>query len=477
MDIDTPAPSPKPRQRKPAIRVTDLHEVFRIYAEAPPGLKDRLFNFQRAKYTEFHALNGVSIDIMPGERVGLVGHNGSGKSTLLKCMARILPADKGTVELNGRVATLLELGAGFSPELTGRENMYLNGSILGLSRAEVDESFDRIVDFAGVRDFIDTPVKNYSSGMYVRLGFAIAVNVDPDILLVDEVLAVGDQTFQERSMARMRAFAEAGKTVVLVSHDLNSIEALCDRVVVLEGGHIVADGPAAQALAEYRRRLAAGHGTDLHVPDLPEPSAHETDDDEEDADPLTHAVRIDDVTLTVKADAGLDQGEQAPIAHPGSPATLEITATPTEPIVGDGGLYVRVVVRRPDLNTSLYESRTSYQVLYLAAPPEGASFTITADLTLNVLSGTYLVDVEIGNAETEAVHAFAEAAARVVVHGDPWDVGIAPLDMTFQIANPDGVWPPESHPPPVEEGGPREHPDPRWPLGGAPLGAEPGADA
>lgn len=445
----------------PAIRIRDLHEIFRIYDEVPPGLKERLFKLKRAHYKEFHALDGVSLDIMPGERVGLIGHNGSGKSTLLKCMAGILPADRGSVEVDGRIATLLELGAGFSPELTGRENMYLNGSILGMSRAEVDASFDRIVDFAGVRDFIDTPVKNYSSGMYVRLGFAIAVNVDPDILLVDEVLAVGDQTFQERSLGRMRAFAEAGKTVVLVSHDLNAIQQLCDRVVLMEGGRVVFDGPAAQAMEAYQRRLATGHGTDTHVPDLPSPTRPE---DEDDDDGLTHAVRIDDVQLTLP-DADTDQGTGAPRVDTGSPATLTVTATPTRQLVGDGGLYVRVVVRRPDLPVPLYDSRTAYRVQYVAPPPPEVPLRCAIDLRLNVLSGTYLVDVEVGNSETDEVHARVEEAARVVVRGQPWDVGLVPMDVTFRLDNPEGVWPPESEPPGPDEGGPAAHPSPVWPLG------------
>lgn len=459
-------PSRPPQPTIPAIRVAGLHEIFRIYDEAPPGIRERLTSFKRPHYREFHALNDISLDIMPGERVGLIGHNGSGKSTLLKCMAKILPADRGRVEVNGRVATLLELGAGFSPELTGRENMYLNGSILGLSRREIDASFDRIVDFAGVRDFIDTPVKNYSSGMYVRLGFAIAVHVDPDILLVDEVLAVGDQTFQERSLARMRAFAEAGKTVVLVSHDLTSIESLCDRVILLEAGHVAFDGPAPQALEEYQRRLAGGHGTDLAVPELrglsaaPGPTAG-----------LTRAVTVDVVDLSVEGggeggagagSAGNDGG--VPHVDTGAKASLAITATAVADLIGKGGLYVRVAVRRPDLEVPLYDSRTSYRVQYLAPPPPGESFRCTVTLVLNVLSGTYEFDVEIGNAETDEVHDRVDCAARVVVRGQPWDVGIVPLEMRFAVDNPRGVWPPESEPPGVADGGPATHPDPRWPA-------------
>lgn len=477
-------------QPTPAIRVHGLHEIFRIYDEAPPGIKERLTKFKRAHYNEFHALKGINLEILQGERVGLIGHNGSGKSTLLKCMAKILPADRGSVETHGRIATLLELGAGFSPELTGRENMFLNGSILGLSRDEVKASFDDIVDFAGVRDFIDTPVKNYSSGMYVRLGFAIAVHVDPDILLVDEVLAVGDQTFQERSLARMTAFAEAGKTVVLVSHDLGSVEALCDRVILLENGSVAFDGPAAQAMEEYQRRLATGHGTDLHV-DLPKPSApkplgspppdastqakgEDTDTDNateeaeaEDLDPLTHAVRIDQVVLEL-TDAEDDEGARARRVNTGAPARLIVTLTPTEKLIGDGGLYVRLQVRRPDLPVPLYDSRTAYRVQYVAPPPPGKSMTCTIELTLNVLSGTYLFDVEVGNSEADVVHERLESAARVVVRGQPWDVGLVPMDVTFTMDNPHGVWPPDSEPPGLDQGGPTTHPDPLWPAGDTP---------
>jgi ABC-2 type transport system ATP-binding protein len=231
-----------------AIVVRDLHEVFRIYHERPTGLKERLYRFRRAQFTEFHALDGVSLEVRHGECVGLVGQNGSGKSTLLKCMARILPADDGEVITNGRVATLLELGAGFHPDLSGRENIYLNGAILGLSRREIDAAFAAIVDFAGVRNFLDTPVRNYSSGMYVRLGFAIAVHVDPDILLVDEVLSVGDAAFQEKSLARMRSFKQRGKTVVLVLHDINFASWYSDHIVAMREGRVVRQGTAEEII-------------------------------------------------------------------------------------------------------------------------------------------------------------------------------------------------------------------------------------
>lgn len=241
---------------RPAITVQGVSERFRLYHERPVGLKERLYRMRRASYTEFNALERVSFTVAHGESVAVIGHNGSGKSTLLKLLARILPPDEGRVATNGRVASLLELGAGFHGDLTGRENIYLNGAILGLTRSQIDERFDEIVDFAGIRPLLDTAVRTYSSGLYVRLGFAIAVTVDPDILLVDEVLAVGDAEFQAKSLARMRRFQQDGKTVVLVSHDLDAVMEMCQRAILLERGRVTFDGPVDEAVDRYRQRIA-----------------------------------------------------------------------------------------------------------------------------------------------------------------------------------------------------------------------------
>ena len=246
----------------PAVVVDGLTETFRLYHEKPSGLKEMLYRFRRPSYTDFNALEDISFTVERGEAVGVVGHNGSGKSTLLKVLARILPPDQGTVQTRGRVASLLELGAGFHGDLSGRENIFLNGAILGLARAEIEERFDEIVDFAGVGPFLDTAVRNYSSGMYVRLGFAIAVTVDPDVLLVDEVLSVGDAEFQHRSLERMRQFHQEGKTLLVVSHDLEAIESLCDRVLVLDRGRIAFDGSVGQGLTMYRQLTSPVTGDD-----------------------------------------------------------------------------------------------------------------------------------------------------------------------------------------------------------------------
>lgn len=235
------------------VRVTGVSKRFTLRKQK--SIKETLVNASRARmYREdFTALDGIDLSIASGESVGLVGPNGSGKSTLLKIIGGILAPSEGTVEVRGRVAALLELGAGFHPDLSGRENVYLNASILGLSREETESYFEDIVEFSGIRDFIDTQVKFYSSGMYVRLAFSVAVHVDPDVLLVDEVLAVGDEPFQNKCMAKIREFQNEGRTIIFVSHSAGQVEDLCDRVVVLEQGRMVEDNIPRIALGRLRR--------------------------------------------------------------------------------------------------------------------------------------------------------------------------------------------------------------------------------
>ena len=236
-----------------AIRVSDVSKRFIIRKEK--SLKERLVNFGRSKLhkEDFYALSHVTLDIQIGTTIGLIGPNGSGKSTLLKTIGGIIQPTAGTVQHRGRVAALLELGAGFHPDLTGRENVYLNASILGVSKQETDDHFDEIVEFSGIGQFIDTQVKFYSSGMYVRLAFAVAVHVDPDILIVDEVLAVGDEPFQRKCMDRIREFQRQGKTIVLVTHSLDQVAEFCDRAIVLESGKVAFDGKPGLAIQTLRK--------------------------------------------------------------------------------------------------------------------------------------------------------------------------------------------------------------------------------
>ncbi|MEX2392929.1 MAG: ABC transporter ATP-binding protein, partial [Actinomycetota bacterium] len=218
-------------------------------------LKERVVNRRRASYEEFFALKDVSFDIHPAETAGLIGPNGSGKSTLLKCVAGIIRPSAGRITTRGRIASLLELGAGFHPDLTGRENVFLNASILGLSRKETEKHFDEIVAFAELENFIDTQVRHYSSGMYVRLGFAVAVHVDPEILIVDEVLAVGDEAFQRRCLGRIRDFQRDGRTIVFVTHAVDLVREICTKAYFLEKGVVAAEGRPGDVVDAFRRKL------------------------------------------------------------------------------------------------------------------------------------------------------------------------------------------------------------------------------
>jgi ABC-2 type transport system ATP-binding protein len=240
--------------REPALAVADVSKKFRLYRERPSSLKARLLH-SRMRAEDFWALRDVSFDIPEGSSLGLIGHNGSGKTTLLKIVAGILRPTSGLVRQRGRLAALLELGAGFHPELTGRENVYLNASFLGLSRRETDAAYEGIVAFAELEDFMDNQVKFYSSGMLVRLGFAVAVHVDPEVLLIDEVLAVGDEAFQAKCLDRIRQFQQDGRTIVLVTHALDTVTQICDRAVMLHHGEVHAAGAPGDVVREMRHVL------------------------------------------------------------------------------------------------------------------------------------------------------------------------------------------------------------------------------
>jgi ABC-type polysaccharide/polyol phosphate transport system ATPase subunit len=235
---------------------------FRVYPQEARTLKELVVNRRRARGTDVWALRDASLRIEPGEAVGLVGRNGSGKTTLLKLVAGIIKPTSGRVEVGGRVGSLLELAAGFHPDFTGRENVYLNGSLLGLSRRVVREHLDEIVAFAGIDEFIDLPVRTYSSGMAMRLGFAVAAHLDVDVLLLDEVFAVGDEEFQRKCFGKIFEFKQRGGTIVFVSHDASAVERLCERTVLLRGGHVEFDGTTHDAILRYHRQLAAERDPD-----------------------------------------------------------------------------------------------------------------------------------------------------------------------------------------------------------------------
>ncbi|HEV7523683.1 MAG TPA: ABC transporter ATP-binding protein [Acidimicrobiia bacterium] len=278
-----------------AIEVRSISKQFKLYHEHYTSLKERVINYGRIPYEPFMALEDVDFDVEAGSTVGILGHNGCGKSTLLKCVAGILQPTRGEIVTRGRVAALLELGAGFNHELTGRENVFMNASILGLSKKDTELIFDEIVAFSELERFIDMQVRHYSSGMYVRLGFAVAVNVEPDILLVDEVLSVGDEAFQRKCIERVKKFQEEGRTILFVTHAADLVRRICDRAIVLDHGKMVIDAAPGEAVRVFRESLHGGElneTADAAVVEEPVDDAASSTERE-----VTYRVRITDAEI------------------------------------------------------------------------------------------------------------------------------------------------------------------------------------
>jgi ABC-2 type transport system ATP-binding protein/lipopolysaccharide transport system ATP-binding protein len=315
-----PDHEPKALSAEPAIEVRSVRKKFRVANDRRTNVKEALVRRGRgSRHRDFWALDDVSITIPRGSTYGLIGHNGSGKSTLLKTIAGIHLPTTGEVVAHGRVTALLEVGAGFHPELSGRENIYLNGAILGMTKKQIAAAMDDIIEFSGLAEFIDTPVKVYSSGMYVRLGFAIAVNLDPEILIVDEIVAVGDEEFQRRCIDYLHDLRDRGTTIVIVSHSLDMIQRLCDRVAWLDHGHLVAEGPSQDVCEQYLAKVNAAEAKHLAAT---QGRGTSVDADREG----TGAVRVTDVVM-------LDgDGEPCALATSGEPLTFQVRYDVHEPV-------------------------------------------------------------------------------------------------------------------------------------------------
>lgn len=243
-----------------AIEVRNMYKQFKVQYDKANTLKDKILFWNRDNRKEVHkVLNNINLNIKKGESVALIGTNGSGKSTLLKLMTKIIFPTSGTIETNGKLTSLLELGAGFHPDFTGRENIYFNASIFGLSRKEIDNRIDEIIAFSELGEFIDNPIRTYSSGMYMRLAFSVAINVDAEILLIDEILAVGDQHFQEKCFAKLKELRDSGKTIVIVSHSLDTVKKLCRRAVWIYKGEVRLDGDPTYVINQYLKQVAIDH--------------------------------------------------------------------------------------------------------------------------------------------------------------------------------------------------------------------------
>lgn len=356
-----------------AVTFEHVSKRYRVYHQRHELLKEAVLRRGRGNYEEFYALRDVSFDVSHGSTVGIIGSNGAGKSTALKLIARILHPNAGQVHAAGRVSALLELATGFHPDYTGRENIFLNGALLGLRRDLIRRRLDEIISFAGMERFIDNPVKTYSSGMYMRLGFAIAVNVDPDVLLVDEVLAVGDADFGQKCYDRINRFRADGKTIVFVSHDLQAVRRFCDRALWLDGGLIRADGDPSEVTEQY---LADVQRRQEPSEDAPEGAAARWG---------TRQVQIARVEL-------LGDGVQPKyVFEPGDPIQVRISYRCREAV--DSPVFGIAIIRSDD-GVNAYGTNTRARGMGISRLEGSGTVTVTVP-ALNLLEGGYLLSVAI----------------------------------------------------------------------------------
>ncbi len=356
-----------------AVEVDDVSKKFRLYHEKYYSLKERVLHLGNNSYEDFWALQDISFEVAEGQTVGILGRNGSGKSTLLKCMSGILQPTKGRIVVRGALAALLELGAGFQPELSGRENIFLNASLLGLSTKEVESRFDEIVAFAELENFIDNQVKYYSSGMYVRLGFAVAVNVDPDILVVDEVLAVGDENFQRKCMGRIKEFQNDGRTILFVTHSADLVRVICDNAAVLSSGKMIGYASAAEAVKLYHDHLLT----------LAPESAITA------SEPVSEIPAYRPVTIT---SVDLEHPGTGTRQHllPGEPLTVRIGFEAFEPVAD---MVIAIEIHN-QFNEMAYASDTEILGQQIDVPTGGGRADLTFD-HIPFLDGKYFVAVEL----------------------------------------------------------------------------------
>jgi len=413
-----------------AIEIRHVSKRFRLYHEHYSSLKEKMLHFGRIPYEDFVALDDIDIDIETGTTVGILGHNGSGKSTLLKCVAGILQPNDGEITLRGRLAALLELGAGFHPELTGRENIYLNASILGLSKRDIAKVFDEIVAFSELDKFIDMQVRHYSSGMYIRLGFAVAVNVDPDILLVDEVLAVGDEAFQRKCLERVARFQREGRTILFVTHAADLVRKICDRAIVLDHGHLVSDSAPGEAVRTFRETL---QHSGLADPTVEAAAAAQVADESEHATigrrmaaAATHRVQITGVNIE---HPGALVGRQWLL--PDEAMSIRVAYHADEPT---DDLLFGIIIHDEEGNT-IFGANT--KIVDVPVPVADGDGEVTFDFEhVPLLDGTYLVTLAIQSTDEGTVHDWRDQQYQFEVMNPSRVAGLVALPLQVRFGTP-----------------------------------------
>jgi ABC-type polysaccharide/polyol phosphate transport system ATPase subunit len=441
-----------------AVDVQSVSKRFRLYHEKYSSLKEKVIHAGRVPHEDLWALRDVSFEVKEGETVGILGRNGSGKSTLLKCICGVLQPTSGQVIVRGKLAGLLELGAGFQQELSGRENIYLNGSMLGLSKREVDRMFDDIVEFAELSQFIDNQVKFYSSGMYVRLGFAVAVNVDPDVLVIDEVLAVGDERFQRKCMERVKQFQREGRTILFVSHAPDLVRSICDRAVVLSNGDMAGLGTPGEAVRLFRERLleagdvlgASEAGISLDVASQENSAVAETDEQAGlvfPASPPATATAAEATGGPVVPGAGaaLNHSESRPIhlsdvtcilpagstRHyllPGEQLVIRVAFESTRAV--DGVVFQLEI--RNDEEIALFRTDTESLGLNYGVPAGPGTFEFRLE-SVPLLDGAY--DVSVGVQTGRGLSDWREPACRFEVMNPGRSTGIVAIPVQAGLAS------------------------------------------
>lgn len=415
-----------------AIEVKDLTKKFKVYFDKGSQLKEKILFRSRNRYEERWVLNGVSFSVKKGEAIGLIGHNGCGKSTTLKLLSRIIYPDGGSIEMKGRVSSLIELGAGFHPDMSGRENIYTNAAIFGLTKKEIDERYDDIVAFSELEKFIDNPVRTYSSGMYMRLAFSVAINVNADILLIDEILAVGDSNFQAKCFNKLREIKAEGTTIVIVSHSLGQIEQICDRSIWLQDGLIAAEGAPRDIhpqyldfMGEQRQEIAEKEAARQKAKEGQTPeeqaAAKEQKKKKEENRWGNGKARITDMKLT--NDAGEEQHVFATNENICITMQYEVKEPVKDAVFGIG-------IFRTD-GVQCYGTNTRLDKLDDFDLNESGKVVLSMQ-KVNLLPGEYILDIAI-ESEIGIPVDYYKDAARFEVYSDIEDVGVVRISHTWEF--------------------------------------------